>query len=86
MSLSPPSTLLIGPGGTGKTTSLVTLLAEGLHVRMLATEPSAPNRVLEECAKRKISSEQLRLVLHLAPPRPSGRASSTPPTPSTSCP
>ena len=58
MSLAPPSTLLIGPGGVGKTTSLVTLLQEGLAVRMLATEPSAPNRVLEECAKRKISSEK----------------------------
>jgi len=53
--LSPPSTLLIGPGGTGKTTSIVTLLAEGLNVRMIATEPSAPNRVLEECKKRNVS-------------------------------
>ncbi len=54
--LNPPSTLLIGPAGTGKTTSLVTLLKAGLKVRMLATEPSAPNRVLAECAKQKIDS------------------------------
>lgn len=58
MSLAPPSTLLIGPGGTGKTTSLVTLLQEGLAVRMLATEPTAPNRVLEECRKRGIDDSR----------------------------
>jgi len=54
--LNPPSTLLIGPAGTGKTTSLVTLLTSGLKLRMLATEPSAPNRVLAECEKRSISA------------------------------
>lgn len=54
--LNPPSTLLIGPAGTGKTTSLTSLLAKGLHVNMLATEPTAPNRVLEEAAKRKIDA------------------------------
>lgn len=54
MSLRPPSTLIIGPAGTGKTTVIVTLLELDLKVRMLATEPSAPNRVLEECKKRGI--------------------------------
>lgn len=49
MSLLPPSTLLIGPAGTGKTTSLATLLKLGIKVRMLATEPSAPNRVIARC-------------------------------------
>jgi hypothetical protein len=48
----------MGPAGTGKTTSLTTLLAEGLNVRLLATEPSAPNRVLEEARKRNISTER----------------------------
>jgi hypothetical protein len=52
--LAPPSTLLIGPGGTGKTTSIRTLLAAGLKVRLVATEPSAPNRILEECQKANI--------------------------------
>lgn len=56
MILNPPSTLLIGPGGVGKTTSLVSLLASGLAVRMVATEPSAPNRVLEEARKRNIDA------------------------------
>lgn len=57
MILHPPSNLLIGPAGTGKTTSIVTLLESGLKVRMLATEPAAPNRVLEEAAKRNINAE-----------------------------
>lgn len=52
--LHPPSTLLLGPAGTGKTTSIVTLLLAGLRVRMLATEPSAPNRVLDTIAKRNL--------------------------------
>jgi hypothetical protein len=53
----PPSTLLIGPGGSGKTTSLVTLLSSGLKLRLLGTEPSAAHRVLVEAKKRNISLE-----------------------------
>ncbi len=56
--LRPPSTLVIGAAGAGKTTANVTLLAEGLYVRMLATEPTAPNRVLEECKKRGIDDSK----------------------------
>src|SRR5262245_17928307 len=58
MKLHPPSTLLIGPAGTGKTTSLVTLLESGLWLRMICTEPAAPNRVLEECRKRGIPDDK----------------------------
>lgn len=58
MSLNPPSTLLIGPAGSGKTTALVTLLEAGLAVRMLALEPTAPNRVLEEARKRGIDASK----------------------------
>ena len=56
MRLHPPSTLLIGPAGTGKTTACCTLLEAGLKTFMLCTEPAAPNRVLEECKKRNIDS------------------------------
>lgn len=66
MSLRPPSTLLIGPAGVGKTSSIKTLLAEGLNVAMLATESSAPNRVLEECKKASIDSS--RFHWHFVPP------------------
>lgn len=55
--LHPPSTALIGPAGTGKTTSLVTLIEAGLKLRMLATEPTAPNRVLDEIIKRKLNPD-----------------------------
>jgi hypothetical protein len=57
MKLRPSSTLLIGPAGTGKTTSLTSILASGLKLRLLATEPSAPARVIEEAQKRKIPLE-----------------------------
>src|SRR5512138_2346210 len=57
-SLRPPTSLIIGPAGSGKTTSLVTLLQNGLVVRMLATEPTAPNRVLEEARKRNVDSSK----------------------------
>ena len=56
--LRPPSTLLIGGSGSGKTSSIVTLLKSGIAVRMLATESSAPNRVLEEARKRSIDSSR----------------------------
>ena len=69
MKLHPPSTLLIGPGGTGKTTSISTLLAQGLTVLMIATEPTAPNRVLEVCAQRNINSSKFHWK-HISPAPP----------------
>lgn len=55
--LLPPSTLVFGPPGSGKTTSLITLLRCGLKLRVLATEPTTPNRIIEEAQKRNISTE-----------------------------
>ncbi len=56
--LHPPSTLLMGPAGTGKTTSLATLIEAGLHVRLLATEPTAPNRVLDTLTARNLPTDK----------------------------
>ncbi len=70
MNLFPPSTLLIGPAGTGKTTSLITLLEQGLKVRLLATEPSSPGRVIMEAKKRAISIEQFEWA-YVSPSMPS---------------
>lgn len=56
--LHPPSTILIGPAGTGKTSSIATLLKAGLWVGMIATEPSAPNRVLTWCKEKGIDSSK----------------------------
>lgn len=50
----PPSTLLIGPAGTGKTTSLLTLIESGLKLRLLSTEPSAHGRLIMEAKKRNL--------------------------------
>jgi len=58
MTLHPPSLLLMGPAGTGKTTSLVSLLSAGLHLRLLATEPTAPARVIDEATKRGVSLDR----------------------------
>ena len=70
MSLAPPSTLLIGAGGTGKTTSVVTLLQEGLHVRMIATETSAPNRVLKSAASvRSATRSSIGASFSPSPPK-----------------
>jgi hypothetical protein len=52
--LYPPSSILMGPAGSGKTTSLVTYLEAGLKLRVLATEPTAPSRIIDEAKKRKI--------------------------------
>lgn len=53
--LLPSSSVIMGPAGTGKTSCLVTYLAAGLKLRLLATEPTAPNRILQECKRRGIS-------------------------------
>jgi hypothetical protein len=58
MNLNPPSTLLIGPGGSGKTTSLVTLLEQGLRLRLLSTEPTAAGRIVIEARKRNIAIDR----------------------------
>ncbi len=57
--LNPPSTALLGPGGTGKTSALVTVLEAGYNLRMIATEHSSPNRVIQELHRRKLSPKLL---------------------------
>ena len=67
--LHPSSSALIGPAGTGKTTSIVTFLESGIKVRMLATEPTAPNRVLDEIIKRKLNPDDFDYeLISPAPP------------------
>lgn len=68
--LHPSSTALIGPAGTGKTTSLVTLIESGLKLRMIATEPTAPNRVLDEIIARKLNPDHFDWM-HISPSTPS---------------
>lgn len=54
MKLNPPSNLLMGPAGTGKTSALATYVECGVTVRMIATEPTAPARVLQHIHQRKL--------------------------------
>jgi len=46
-SIQPPSTLLFGPPGSGKTTAIATLLESGLDVFDIITEPSGLDSVLD---------------------------------------
>lgn len=66
MNLTPPSTLVMGGGGSGKTTSLATLLQAGLKLRLLAMEPAAPNRVLERCKELNIDASNFHWK-HVSP-------------------
>ena len=49
-----PKVLLMGPPGSGKTWSTSTLLAAGIEVFYLATEPNAIDVVLDACNKKNI--------------------------------
>lgn len=69
--LNPPTSLLIGAAGTGKTSSAVSCLEAGLHLRIVATEPSAPNRIIEEIHRRKLDPKLIdRLDWHFVSPAP----------------
>lgn len=64
----PPSTLLMGAAGSGKTTSIATLLAAGKEVFLLATERASINRVLLRCKELNIPTEKFRYH-YLSPKR-----------------
>jgi hypothetical protein len=49
-----PSWLLMGPGGTGKTHSLITLLKAGIEVFHLASEPDAVSVVMDQIKKQNL--------------------------------
>lgn len=57
--IQPPSVLLMGMPGTGKSYSLSTLLKAGLHVAILGTEAGFIDTVLDACATRKIPLDNL---------------------------
>lgn len=57
--LSAPSMLIMGPPGTGKSWSLHTLLAAGLEVFIIATEPNAVDTILDACERNGVSTDKL---------------------------
>ncbi len=52
--LKPGSTLLMGPVGSGKTTSLATYMEAGLKLAVIFTEPGGEESLLDAIADRKL--------------------------------
>lgn len=55
----PPATLIIGPPGTGKTTSIVTYLEAGLEVFVIITDPGGEEALLDAVIDRKLPLHKL---------------------------
>ncbi len=60
--LSAPKLLILGAPGSGKTTSIASLLALGVEVFVVFTEGNGEEALLDECRKKGISTEKLRWV------------------------
>jgi hypothetical protein len=59
MTQSAPKVILMGPPGTGKSYSLHTLLAQGVEVFIIATEPNAVDTVLDACKVHNVDTSKL---------------------------
>lgn len=59
MLVQPPSTLLLGGPGTGKTHSISTLIESGLEVFVIATEPTGLDSLLNAMMKKKLPVDKL---------------------------
>lgn len=59
MNIQPPSFLLLGAPGSGKTDSLATLIEAGLELFVIITEPDGLTSLLDSCARRKLSIDKL---------------------------
>ncbi len=67
--LQPPSILLMGPPGSGKTYSLSTLLEAGLEVFVVSTEPRGIETLLDIVAAKKLDLSKLHWK-YIGPARP----------------
>lgn len=59
MPIQPPACLIMGPAGSGKTTSLVTAAKAGLEVFVLITEPTGVDSLLDAWKREKVSIDLL---------------------------
>lgn len=59
MTPSMPSILLFGAPGSGKTTSLITLLKAGIEVFVIITEPNGLDSLLDACERLKAPIDKL---------------------------
>lgn len=57
--LQPPSVLLQGASGSGKTSSIVTLLTAGIEVFVIGTEPGFVDSLIDRCRELKIPMDKL---------------------------
>jgi hypothetical protein len=62
MNLQPPAVLNMGAPGSGKTDSLATLLASGLKVFVICTEPDGMASLLDSCERRRIPIDNLHWI------------------------
>lgn len=67
--LQPPSILLMGASGSGKTYSISTLLEAGLEVFVVSTEPHGLDTLLDVVAERKLDLSKLHYT-YVSPTRP----------------
>lgn len=67
--LQPPSILLMGASGSGKTYSLSTLLEAGLEVFVVSTEPHGLDTLLDVVSERKLDLSKLHYT-YVSPTRP----------------
>jgi hypothetical protein len=59
MALQPPSVLLQGASGAGKTSSIVTLLLAGIEVFVIGTEPGFVDSLIDRCRALKAPIDKL---------------------------
>jgi len=57
--LQPPSVLLEGASGAGKTSSIVTALIAGLNVFVIGTEPGFVDSLIDRCRELKVPLDKL---------------------------
>lgn len=59
MILQPPSVLIAGPAGSGKSSSIPTMLLTGLKVFVVVTEPGGAESLLDSCTRLKVPVDNL---------------------------
>jgi hypothetical protein len=71
--LTAPNILIMGPPGTGKSTSIETLLRMGIECFVIATEANAIDAILDRCAAMHTPTDKLHWC-HVKPIQPSWRS------------
>ena len=69
MNLQPPHCLVMGPAGSGKTTSLVTLAKAEIEVFVIVTEPTGVDSLLDAWEREKVDLDLLHYCV-VAPASP----------------